>query len=444
MSADRNWVSCMHCESGGHKEKIKDDIQYGTLIAYVIYSNDLEIKKPLGRVLIKPFIKDENNYLDVYYKAENKVYGVTGENILNLEYVNNLFNDYNSDKTNFPYDKHPKLYNDDQNSIITKYGPFNEKKLIELSNNDDEFNNCVNDWIFNNTFPHEYIPPIEIIDKINRNNNYSKSETYGFKQILNYYNEGYYAVFESRIIDILNKYPSENMLDILINNNIIKYEIPVTNNFLEKIISIKPDFIKDLIDKLDDNGKKKLANKTAIQNFLINIILNNNSLLKIFSYLKIIGYLNNYGIYNIISEITSKEGLGSNKVPIIFCYYYNNNVEPSNIFYVLSDISDYVDIIKILDNCPQFLEFAKNNKEKIIGYFPNNKNLINLLKDSNIYNKDLDEQEETSTASGGGKYPEVNSWSKDVGSKLVRGPANPIGNNKREDKITRGPANPLR
>lgn len=74
---------------------------------------------------------------------------------------------------------------------------------------------------------------------------------------------------------------------------------------------------------------------------------------------------------------------------------------------------------------------------------------LEYLMKSNISETELDEQDVasgTGGATGGGSagYPEVNSWSKDVGSKLTRGPANPIGNGKREDKIVRGPANYLK
>lgn len=70
---------------------------------------------------------------------------------------------------------------------------------------------------------------------------------------------------------------------------------------------------------------------------------------------------------------------------------------------------------------------------------------LEYLMKSNISETELDEQD-VATGTGGGSagYPEVNSWSKDVGSKLTRGPANPIGNGKREDKIVRGPANYLK
>lgn len=47
-------------------------------------------------------------------------------------------------------------------------------------------------------------------------------------------------------------------------------------------------------------------------------------------------------------------------------------------------------------------------------------------------------------SSSGGSYPDVTTWDEIVGSKLTRGPANPVGNGKMSDRVKRdGPANQL-
>jgi hypothetical protein len=61
--------------------------------------------------------------------------------------------------------------------------------------------------------------------------------------------------------------------------------------------------------------------------------------------------------------------------------------------------------------------------------------------------KEIDEQDapapDSGGSSGGGKNNPT-TWSSIVGSKLTRGPANPISNDPRPDKVTRGPANQLK
>jgi hypothetical protein len=72
--------------------------------------------------------------------------------------------------------------------------------------------------------------------------------------------------------------------------------------------------------------------------------------------------------------------------------------------------------------------------------------LISLMERYTIKEpkKELGEQDAASTG-GGGKKNDVTTWSKIVGAKLTRGPANPISNEPRPDRVKRdGPANQLK
>ena len=78
MSTNRRWTSCMSLRGdkrkgngGAYCNYIKNDIRYGTLIAYIIDENDKEIKDPYARILIKRHINKDNNYL---LHTENSVY----------------------------------------------------------------------------------------------------------------------------------------------------------------------------------------------------------------------------------------------------------------------------------------------------------------------------------------------------------------------------------
>ena len=73
--------------------------------------------------------------------------------------------------------------------------------------------------------------------------------------------------------------------------------------------------------------------------------------------------------------------------------------------------------------------------------------LINLMEkyttSNNKFEIEEDEAAGGSTGGSGGKN-NVTTWSGIVGSKLTRGPANPISNEKRPDRVKRdGPANQL-
>lgn len=82
MSTDRGWNSCMRLTdkakgdmSGGeYEEYVPTEIEHGALVAYLIDADDPDIKNPMARVLIRPYINtDDVN--DVLLVASSNVYG---------------------------------------------------------------------------------------------------------------------------------------------------------------------------------------------------------------------------------------------------------------------------------------------------------------------------------------------------------------------------------
>ena len=63
MSTDRGWTSCMDLRPAPGRvnrcEYVPTEIQAGALIAYMIKAGDRDIKNPVGRLLIKPYINDK-------------------------------------------------------------------------------------------------------------------------------------------------------------------------------------------------------------------------------------------------------------------------------------------------------------------------------------------------------------------------------------------------
>lgn len=56
MSTNRGWSSCMNHHGGtGMLHNVQADIKQGTIIAYLIYKNDTNIKNPVARINIKPY-----------------------------------------------------------------------------------------------------------------------------------------------------------------------------------------------------------------------------------------------------------------------------------------------------------------------------------------------------------------------------------------------------
>ena len=71
MSTDRGWTSCMNLEDGENMHYVPLDVKGGTLVAYLIKSDDKNISAPVARVLIKPFTNKKKVALGI----EDQVYG---------------------------------------------------------------------------------------------------------------------------------------------------------------------------------------------------------------------------------------------------------------------------------------------------------------------------------------------------------------------------------
>jgi len=89
MSTDRKWnYSCMDLRKGNLREFIPIDVERGTLISYLVDPADKNIKNPIGRILIKPYLELDNKDEVLYGIEHNKVkYGNS-----NPEYVKTLIN----------------------------------------------------------------------------------------------------------------------------------------------------------------------------------------------------------------------------------------------------------------------------------------------------------------------------------------------------------------
>ncbi len=112
MSFERCWTnSCLNIQSGVNKRYVADEVQQGTIVAYLINGNDLEIEEPLGRVNIKPFysLRDEN---EVLYVVDRRVYGNVPDNKLFMDKINQYLKEKQEVKLVGFYNKVKGLYSD--------------------------------------------------------------------------------------------------------------------------------------------------------------------------------------------------------------------------------------------------------------------------------------------------------------------------------------------
>jgi hypothetical protein len=149
MSTDRSWTSCMNMGTKGvnypsqsdgiNRRFVSNDISSGTIIAYLVSDDDrhqnekLAIKRPIARLLLKPYIdtKDVNNHA---YSVE-RVYGTPNESF--VDFVRNWVDkNINKNIENKRFVLHGGLYFDGEpykNFVGVR------KEIEDLSN--DFFNN---------------------------------------------------------------------------------------------------------------------------------------------------------------------------------------------------------------------------------------------------------------------------------------------------------------
>lgn len=73
MSTNRGWTSCMNLKDGCNKHYVIRDVKYGTLVAYLVRSDDKNINKPIGRVRIYKFT-DEKKPTRYMFVREPQMY----------------------------------------------------------------------------------------------------------------------------------------------------------------------------------------------------------------------------------------------------------------------------------------------------------------------------------------------------------------------------------
>lgn len=109
MSEDRGWQdsSCMRMGTQQHRH-VWCDINEGTLIAYLTKESDKHLEDPVSRVLIKPYINQEN-HKDIMLVNTRMVYGANPPGF--MEAVDAWLNSVQKQKQGI-FQLHPKLYHD--------------------------------------------------------------------------------------------------------------------------------------------------------------------------------------------------------------------------------------------------------------------------------------------------------------------------------------------
>ena len=123
MSTDRGWTSCMNLYTGSNQRYVCFDVVEGTMVAYLVREDDLNIKNPTARIAIKPYVNIDNPD-DVLYEPEGKVYGTAPADF--AKQVNELITAAQPSKKG-TFSLVDTLYCDSKSSV-TRFG---DPKMVE-------------------------------------------------------------------------------------------------------------------------------------------------------------------------------------------------------------------------------------------------------------------------------------------------------------------------
>jgi len=116
MTTDREWESCMNLRGGENRKFVPIDIERGTIIAYFIRAEDKNIKAPVSRILIKPYInKDDDD--DILYGIGHDYVKYGMGHVGLFKKLINLLDEAQKEKIGI-FKRDEKLYSDSKKSLI--------------------------------------------------------------------------------------------------------------------------------------------------------------------------------------------------------------------------------------------------------------------------------------------------------------------------------------
>lgn len=133
MSTFKSWTTCTNLLDGCESKTPLKQIQYGGMCAYLIKSNDLDIKNPIARIAIKRLFGNLGN--DFIFMCEDRIYGdeVFGKEVNFYNNVKTILNESNKltiKKSSIFIRKDRKSYSDADLDKVYKFN-FSENDFID-------------------------------------------------------------------------------------------------------------------------------------------------------------------------------------------------------------------------------------------------------------------------------------------------------------------------
>ena len=132
MSTDRGWVSCMNLIAGSNAKYVIDDVRQGSIIAYLVNKDDVNLRRPSARILMRVY-RAENGKRGLYPSG---IYGARSQ--LFFDTVRKWCSEVNNTYFGIPYGMSMSLledlYNDGRAEVVNDdYDPANALKELETA-----------------------------------------------------------------------------------------------------------------------------------------------------------------------------------------------------------------------------------------------------------------------------------------------------------------------
>lgn len=132
MSTGRGWSSCMDLVGGEYKRYVMSDVKKGTIIAYLVTIDDPDIKNPVARILIKPFLNTKNQkgtgkIIDFILVREGSTYGSGNKQFKKI--IDKWLKEINGDKESGLYCFPASLYADNMGTSPKEIFSKDDEKL---------------------------------------------------------------------------------------------------------------------------------------------------------------------------------------------------------------------------------------------------------------------------------------------------------------------------
>lgn len=132
MSTDRGWISCMNLIAGSNAKYVMDDVRQGSIIAYLVNKDDINLQRPSGRILLRVY-RAENGKRGLFPSG---IYGARSQQFFDT--VRKWCSEVNNTYFGIPYGMTMELlgdlYNDGRMQVVNdNYDPATALKELEES-----------------------------------------------------------------------------------------------------------------------------------------------------------------------------------------------------------------------------------------------------------------------------------------------------------------------